>query len=76
MNWGVPAYNEWKDDRLLKFNYDVGNYFVDLHDLKNLTIENFVHAMCRFIPEVTKKKVMGLIQDIPYIKCAPQYRSI
>ena len=59
MNWGVTAYNEWRDDRLYNFNYDVAIYYADLRNLKELTTENFVHAMCRFIPEVTRKKGEG-----------------
>ena len=59
MNWGVTSYNEWRDDRLYNFNYDMAIYYADLRNLKELTIENFVHAMCRFIPEVTRKKGEG-----------------
>ena len=59
MNWGVTAYNEWRDDRLYNFNYDVPIYYANLRELESLTIDNFVHAMCRFIPEVTKKKGEG-----------------
>ena len=60
MNWAVKAYNEWHDTRLHNFNYDVGIYYADLNDLPNLTLENFRHAMCYFIPEVTKSKGEGL----------------
>ena len=56
MYWGVNAYNEWHDERLLNYNYDVGIYEANLNDLKSLTAENLEHAMLRFIPEVTKKK--------------------
>ena len=41
------------------FNYDVAIYFSDLSDLTNLTLENFCHALCYFIPEVTKSKGEG-----------------
>ena len=60
MNWGVKAYNEWREERLLKFNYDVGIYEANLNDLASLKLENFQHAMCYFIPEVTKSKGEGL----------------
>ena len=60
MNWGVKAYNEWREDRLYNFNYDVGIYYADLNDLPHLTLDNFKHAMCYFIPEVTKSKGDGL----------------
>ena len=59
MNWGLKAYNEWREERLKSFNYDVGIYFTDLNDLPNLTIDNFKHSMCYFIPEVTKSKGEG-----------------
>ena len=59
MNWGVTAYNEWRDSRLLNYNYDFGIYYADLNNLKDLNKENFVHAMCRFVPEVTRKKGEG-----------------
>ena len=61
MNWGVKAYNEWRAERLLNFNYDVGIYEANLNDLGNLTLENFQHSMCYFIPEVTKSKGDGLL---------------
>lgn len=59
MNWGVRAYNDWRNYRLETFNYDVGIYFADLGNLGELTKENFQYAMCRFIPEVTKQKGEG-----------------
>ena len=45
MNWGVKAFIEWREERLLNFNYDVTIYFSDLQDLSNLKLENFHHAM-------------------------------
>ena len=60
MNWGLKAFNEWRDQRLETFNYDVGIYGADLNDLEHLTLDNFRHAMCYFIPEVTKSKGDGL----------------
>ena len=59
MNWGVKAFNEWREDRLRNFNYNVGIYYADLNDLPNLQIDNFKHAMCYFIAEVTKSKGDG-----------------
>ena len=59
VNWAVNAYKEWRNDRLYHFNYDVGIYFADLDDLPNLTKENLEHALCRFVPEVTKVKGEG-----------------
>ena len=59
VNWGVNAYNEWRNYRLETFNYDFAIYNADLNDLSNLKVENFSHALCRFIPEVTKKKGDG-----------------
>ena len=60
MNWGVKAYNEWHEQRLINFNYDVGIYEANLNDLPKLTLENFQHSMCYFIPEVTENKGEGL----------------
>ena len=60
VNWAVSAYVEWRNERLYKFNYDVGIYYADLLDLENLTAENLQHALCRFVPEVNKKKGEGL----------------
>ena len=57
VNWAVKAYNDWRNERFYNFNYNVGIYYADLNNLESLTSDNFEHAMCRFIPEVTK--VMG-----------------
>ena len=59
VNWAVTAYTDWRNERLYNYNYDVGIYGADLHNLKELTIENLHHALCRFIPEVTKVKGDG-----------------
>ena len=56
----MNAFNEWRTYRLETYQYDVGIYYADLNDLPNLTKENLNHALCRFIPEVTKKKGEGL----------------
>ena len=55
-NWGVNAFNEWCEDRLYRFQYDVGIFFANLNELETLTKENLNHALCQFIPEVTKQK--------------------
>ena len=54
VNWAVTAYNEWRDERLRTFKYDPGIYFADLRNLESLEKENLQHALCHFIPEVTK----------------------
>ena len=59
LNWAVNAYKEWRDERLYKFNYDVGIYYADLRNLGSLTKSNLQHALCHFIPEVTKVKGDG-----------------
>ena len=59
VNWGVNAYNEWCNYRLETFQYDVGIYYADLNDLQSLTKDNLNHALCRFIPEVTKQRGDG-----------------
>ena len=60
LNWAVTAYIDWREDRLKNFQYDVGIYEADLLDLGSLTKENLNHALCYFIPEVTKVKGEGL----------------
>ena len=50
---------DWGEERLISFKYDVGIYFADILDLENLTKENLQHALCYFIPEVTKVKGEG-----------------
>ena len=59
VNWAVTAYNDWRNERLFNYQYDVGIYEADLNDLPNLTKENLPHALCHFIPEVTKIKGEG-----------------
>ena len=59
VNWGVNAYNEWRNYRLHTFNYNVAIYYADLNHLESLTKDNLNSALCRFIPEVTKQKGDG-----------------
>ena len=59
MNWGVRAYNEWRENRLVNFQYNYSIYNANLQDLENLKKDDFEHAMYRFIPEVTKQKGDG-----------------
>ena len=59
VNWGVNVYNEWRNNRLFTFRYDVGIYYADLNDLKSLTKENLNHSLCSFIPDVTKQRGEG-----------------
>ena len=60
INWGVTAFNEWHEERLTNFNYDVAIYECNLNELETSTKENLNHAMCRLIPEVSHKKGDGL----------------
>ena len=53
------AYNEWREDRFCRFQYDVGIYEADLNNLEKLIRENFSHVLCKFILKVTKQKGMG-----------------
>ena len=61
VDWAVTAYSEWREEHLRTFNYDPAIYFSDLSQLDKLMKDNFNHALCRFIPEVTKKR-----EDGPY----------
>ena len=54
VNWGVMAYNRWREARL-NFEHDPIIELADITDLSKLTKENFIYAMCFFIPEVVKK---------------------
>ena len=60
VKWAVRAYIDWRNDRLKNFKYDVGIYEADLENLATLTKENLLHALCHFVPEVTKVKGEGL----------------
>ena len=59
VNWAVTAYNDWRNERLHNFNYDVGIYYADLNTLETLEKSNLEHTLCRFIPEVTRVKGDG-----------------
>ena len=59
IKWAVNAYTDWCNQRLLTYNFDVGIYEANLEELPSLTKENFQHALCHFIPEVTKVKGEG-----------------
>ena len=59
VNWAVSSYNEWRDIRLREFQYDAPIYFADLTKLDELEKCNLNHALCRFIPEVSKKRGEG-----------------
>ena len=59
IDWAVSAFTDWRNDRLAKFQYDPSIYFADLTQLESLQKDNLNHALCRFIPEVTKKRGDG-----------------
>ena len=57
MQWGVRTFNEWRINRLNDVvNFDVKIFESDLSNVKGLTKANLCHALCTFIPEVTKQK--------------------
>ena len=56
IDWAVNCYIEWRAERLDKFQYDPAIYFADLSNLETIEKANLSHALCRFIPEVTKKR--------------------
>ena len=57
MQWRVRAYNEWRLQRLSNVvNFDVNIFEVNLDDISKLDKNAFIHALCNFIPEVTKVK--------------------
>ena len=59
VNWAVKAYRDWRQDRLYNFNYDVGIYEADIDNIESLSKGNLEHALCHFVPEVTKVKGEG-----------------
>ena len=59
VNWGINAYNEWRNYRLHTFNYEVAIYYANLNNLETLTQPNLNSALCHFIPEVAKQKANG-----------------
>ena len=57
MQWGVRTFKEWRNDKLNdEHSFDPIILAADLDDLQLLTKENLSYALCRFIPEITKKK--------------------
>ena len=58
-NWAVTAFTDWREECLRIFHYDYSIYTCDLNNLATLTKGNLSHALCRFIPEVTKKRGQG-----------------
>ena len=55
VKWAVRAYNEWRAVRIQDKNtYDELIFEANLCSLNTLTKESLCHALCRFIPEVTK----------------------
>ena len=66
VDWAVTAYCDWREDRLKNFNYDAPIYFADILNLNTLEKDNLNHALCRFIPEVTRKRGEGLFLGLHY----------
>ena len=58
-NWAVTAYRDWRNERLLTYNYDYSIYMSDIDNLANLKKAEFNHLLCRFVPEVTKSRGEG-----------------
>ena len=54
VNWAVSAYNRWRNERLNNMEYDYGIYNADLNCPERLEKMNLIHALCYFIPEITK----------------------
>ena len=54
VNWAVSAYNRWRNERLEFNEYDYGIYAADINQPDKLERANLNHALCHFIPEITK----------------------
>ena len=59
MNWGMYAYNDWKDYKLETLKYNFSNYNADLCDLSTVTKEDLEYLICHFIHDITKQKDTG-----------------
>ena len=57
VQWAIRAYNEWRVNRLQDSDsYDQLIFEANLEDLEHLSKNALKHALCRFVPEVTKIK--------------------
>ena len=57
VQWAVRTFKEWHNVKLgSPVTFDPLVLEVDIDVMGSLTKENFCHALCKFIPEVTKKK--------------------
>ena len=55
MLWGVRAYNDWRNSKLSNLEgCEECVVNTDLEKVSEITKDDFIEAMCRFIPEVTK----------------------
>ena len=43
VNWGVTAYTDWRNNRLLNYQYDYAIFSANLEDLESLEKENLIH---------------------------------
>ena len=55
INWAISAYNRWRNDHLSNYEYNYGIYFTNIMQPTKLEKMNLAHALCFFIPKVTKK---------------------
>ena len=57
MQWGVKAYNDWRDNKLKDVvNFNVKIFESDLTSVQLLQKDSFAHALCVFLAEVKKQK--------------------
>ena len=68
VNLAVTTYNDWHNEHLYNFQYDVGIYEAALNEFPSLTKENLQHVLCHFIPEVATIKGEGPYPSIHYTK--------
>ena len=59
LDWAATAYIDWRNARLERFQYDPAIYFADITQLETLEMANLNHALCRFIPELERKRGKG-----------------
>ena len=56
IKWAANCYNEWREMRLDRVDYEEEIYDANFNDISNLTKANLEFTLCRFICEIRKSK--------------------
>ena len=69
--------NDWCENRLADMNnYDEQSFNAKLTSLETLQKSDFSHALCRFIPEITKAKMVASTLVRHYMNLSLPYNDI